>query len=715
MAENLFSPSWYRVAGLRPGIRRHVHFHRHHYRGQLWYVLQDPATGRCHRLSPVAHRLAGLMDGRRTTQEIWEAAMEQLGDDGPTQDETIRLLGLLHAADVLRCDVSPDTAELFRRSRRREQSEWWRRYLNPLALRQPLVDPAAFLDRWLHLVRPLFSPLGLAGWCAVIVSALVLAGGHWSDLRDGATAELLDPRNLVLLWILYPLVKGLHELGHAFATTVWGGAVHEMGVLFLVLVPIPYVDASAASAFPDKRRRMLVGAMGIMVELFVASLALFVWLSVEPGLIRSAAYDVMVISGVSSLLFNGNPLLRFDAYYVLADAIEIPNLGARSNQYIGNLVLKHFFGLEHVRGQALAPGEAPWLLFYGVASFIYRLMVLFAIALFVAGRFFFVGVLLAAGALALQLVVPAVRHVTFVLTSPRLAENRTRAVAASFGLAAGVAALLLLVPIPLSTRAQGVVWPPEGAEVRAGADGFVEELLVPPGSRVAAGQALIRARDPSLEAEVAVLAAQLRELRARRHAERVSDQVRADSTQAEIRATELALGDARRRADQTLLRASADGLFLVPRALDLVGRFLRQGQLVGHVVDSSVSTVRVVIPQADVARVRERTRGVEVRLAGRLGAVMPAQLIRLVPAATDRLPSAALGTAGGGRLPVDPADEEGLRTLDAVFQVDVTIPKGLAPRRIGERAYVRFEHGAEPVAWRAWSALRRLLLRQLGV
>jgi len=715
MTENLFSASWYRVAQLRPGIRRHVHFHRHHYRGQLWYVLQDPATGRCHRLTPAAYRLVGLMDGRRTAQEIWEAVSEQLGDDGPTQDETIRLLGLLHAADVLRSDISPDTAELFRRSRRRERSEWWRRYLNPLSLRQPLVDPADFLERWLHLVRPLFSPLGLLIWCCVVACALLLAVGHWSELREGVSSELLDPRNLVLLWILYPIVKGLHELGHAFATTVWGGEVHEMGVLFLVLVPLPYVDASAASAFPDKRRRMLVGAMGVMVELFVASLALGVWLIVEPGLIRSAAYNVMIISGVSSLLFNGNPLLRFDGYYVLCDAIEIPNLAARSNQYLGNLALKHLFGLEKVRQQAMAPGEAPWFVFYGVAAFVYRLMVLFVIALFVAGRFFFVGVVLALSALAVQLVVPLLRHASFVLTNPRLAEQRPRAVAASLGLLSGIAALLLLVPIPLSTPAQGVVWPPAGAEVRAGADGFVEEILAPPGSRVEAGQAVIRARDPSLEAEVAVLEAQLRELRARRHAERVTDQVRAEITQEEIRATELALSDARRRAEQTLVRASADGVFLVPRALDLVGRLLRQGQLVGHVVDASVSTVRVVLPQADVARVRERTRSVEVRLAGRLGDAMPAQILRQVPAATDRLPSAALGTQGGGRLSVDPADAEGLRTLDSVFQLDVAIPQGLAPRRIGERAYVRFEHGAEPIGLRAWSALRRVLLRQLGV
>ncbi len=715
MAENLFSPSWYRVAGLRPGIRRHVRFHRHHYRGQLWYLLQDPSSGRCHRLTPTAYRIAGLMDGRRTAQEIWEVANEQLGDDGPTQGETIRLLGLLHGADVLRCDVSPDTAELFRRTQRREQAEWWRRYLNPLALRQPLFDPATFLARWLHLVQPLFSRLGAAVWCAVVGLALLLAAGHWSELQEGVTAELLDPRNLVLIWLLYPAIKLLHEFGHAFAARVWGGEVREMGILFLVLVPIPYVDASAASAFPDKRRRMLVGAMGIMVELFVAALALFVWLAVEPGLIRTAAYDVMLIGGVSSLLFNGNPLLRFDGYYVFSDAVEIPNLSARSNQYLGYLVQKRVFGLENVREPVTAPGEEPWFVGYGIAAFAYRLMVMVGIALFVAGRFFVVGVALALFAVAMQVVVPVLRHASFVLTSPRLAERRPRAVVATFGGAAALAVLLGVVPFPLSTAAQGVVWPPEGAEVRAGAEGFVERILFAPGSRVSAGQAVIRARDPSLEAEVAVLEAELRELRARRHAERVSDQVRAEMTLEEIRTSEASLADGRRRASETLVRASADGTFLVPRALDLVGSYLQQGQLVGHVVGPSVSTVRVVVPQQDVARVRERTRGVEVRLASRLSEPVVGEILRIVPAASERLPSAALGTTGGGPLPVDPEDRDGLRTLEPVFQLDVRIPSGLASHRIGERAYVRFEHGAEPLGIRAWGALRRLLLRRLGV
>ena len=171
MSGPILSNSWYRVAGLRPRLRGQVRLYRHHYRGQRWYVLQNESTRNCHRLSSDAQLLIGLMDGRRTVQEVWEIASERLGDDVPTQDETIRLLGLLHFADALRCDVSPDTAEMFRRSSRRQSADSWKRFLNPLSLRFKLFDPDRFLTRVMPFVRPLLSRWGAALWLAVVAAA----------------------------------------------------------------------------------------------------------------------------------------------------------------------------------------------------------------------------------------------------------------------------------------------------------------------------------------------------------------------------------------------------------------------------------------------------------------------------------------------------------------------------------------------------------------
>src|SRR4051812_40692277 len=178
MSETLFSPSWYRVSALKPRIRAHARILRQSFRGEVWYVLQDQAAERAHRFTPAAYHFIGLMDGERTVQQLWEAASAQLGDDAPTQEEVIRLLGQLHAADALLCDVPPDSAEVFRRHQQHERMLWKRRLWTPLALRFPLLDPDRFLQRTLPVVEPLFGWFGVLLWLAVVITGAVLAASH---------------------------------------------------------------------------------------------------------------------------------------------------------------------------------------------------------------------------------------------------------------------------------------------------------------------------------------------------------------------------------------------------------------------------------------------------------------------------------------------------------------------------------------------------------
>ncbi|MCP4005540.1 MAG: peptidase M50 [bacterium] len=714
MSESLFSSSWYRVAPLKPKLAAHARVHRHQYRGQLWYVLEDPISGRSHRLTPSAYQIVGLLDGQRSVQEIWDAVGLQLGDDVPTQDETIRVLGMLHVADLLQGDVSPDPDLVLRRAEQRAQAETRGRFANPMALKLPLLDPDRWLRRSTPWVRPVFSRWGAGLWCAVVGSALVLAGSHAEELSADAISRLLALENLVVLALVYPAVKLLHELGHAFAARSFGGAVHEVGILFLVLMPLPYVDASSSSVFPDKYQRMLVAGAGILVEVFLAALAFLVWLNTDPGLLRSTAYNVMWIGGVSTLLFNGNPLLRFDGYYVLSDAIEIPNLASRSKQYLGYLTLQHAFDVRG-RSPVNAPGEARWFVAYGVAAFVYRLFVMLGIAYFLATQFLILGVMLALFAIVMQVVVPLIKCATFLLTSPRLGERRARALGLSMASAALLSALIFAVPISHTTHAEGVVWPPEGVLVRAGTEGFIIDVLAEPGSTVLRGQALVQIRDPSLEAELAVLRAELRELRARLHSERFRDRVRAAGTSSQIEELEARLARTRERESEVTVRSPGDGTFYLSGADNLTGHYVEQGELLGHVLGLSVPTVRAVVQESRVNLVREQTERIDLLLASELNAALQGDELRVIPAANDRLPSRALGTAGGGRLPVDPTDPDGLRTLDRVFEVEITLPRSLAVREVGTRVYVRFRHGFEPVGARLWRAVRRVLVRDIRV
>ena len=715
MTESLYSPLWYRIADLKPRLRDHIQVHRHHYRDERWYILQDDATGSYYRFNPGVYFLIGLMNGKRSVNEIWEQAIEQLGDNAPNQDQTMQLLGQLHAADALQGDISPDSLEVFQRHQDKELKQWKQRLMSPLSLRIPLCDPENFLKRWQHLVRPLFTRTAFAVWLVIVISALALAGQHWNAITGNLVDRVLAPQNLVLLWLTYPLVKLLHELGHAFATRVWGGEVHEMGIMFLVLMPIPYVDASAATAFDDKRKRMVVAAAGMIVELLLAALALFVWINVESGIVSAVAYNIMLIGSLSTLLFNGNPLLRFDGYYVLADAIETPNLGNRANRHIGYLIQRHLFGVEGIESPATARGEATWFVFYGLAAFAYRMSIMFVILLYVAGKFFVVGIALAIWAGVMQIVLPLAKHAIYLFRNPRLRRQRVRAVATSFALLAFASWLVFFMNLPSSTRTEGVVWLPEKSRLRTGSDCFITRMLVEPGSRVEKDEVVMSCKDPMLSTRVDLLKGRLRELQARYYAERVKDYVKAEGLREQVETAESELAQAQEELEELEIRSLANGWLVVPGASDLPGQFRKKGSVVAYVMNGTQPGIRVVVPQNDIALVRQHTREVEVRLAGQIGEIIAAEIEREVPAATNALPSSALGTRGGGSIAVDPMDKDGLKAVDNVFQFELKLADAAYIDRFGQRVHVRFDHGSEPLAVQWGRSLHQLFMREFGV
>jgi putative peptide zinc metalloprotease protein len=711
---DLHSPSWYRVAQLRPRLRSHARIHRHHYRGQLWYVLEDRVSRKMHRFNPVAYYVIGLLDGRRTVQEVWDSACERFGDDAPTQDEVIRLLGQLHAAEVLQSEALPDPAELMRRARKGRRKTWLQNLLSPLAIRIPLFDPDRALERWLPWYRPWVGWFGALVWLAMVGFGVAQAAAHWGALTDDVTSRVLAPENLLLLWLVFPVVKLLHELGHACAVKAWGGEVHEMGIMLLVLMPIPYVDASAASAFREPHRRVVVGAAGMIVEVFLASVALFLWLEVEPGLTRAVLYNVMLIAGVSTVVFNANPLLRYDGYYILADLVQIPNLRARANQYLGQLVETRLFGVQPSHEEP-EQGERGWLAFYAVASFLYRTFVMCAIALFIAAEYLIVGAILALWALAASVLLPLAKAAGYLLMHPRLRRRRPRALAVTGLAGAALYAGLFVLPVPLWSTADGVIALPEESYLRAGADGFVRRVAAEPGSLVKRGTPLVQTEDPLLQLRVRMLEAQLRLLEARAAAQRVESRVKWALALEEIATLRAELQQARERSAELDIVAGASGRFVLSKAAaDLPERFLRRGEQIGYVVPSRTATARVLVSQDNVDLVRSRTRRVEVKIAGRLHDSYEAALRREVPAASRRVSNLALSSVGGGGAPLDPRHSNEPRTLDAWFEFELELPATPA-LVLGEHVYVRFEHGAEPLAQRIYRAVRQLFMRQFTV
>lgn len=714
MERSLFSQSWYRVADMKPRLRSHARIHRHTYRGKDWYVLQDQSTGRFHRFTQEAYHLIGLMDGRRTLKEIWEVACARLGDDMPTQDEVIGLLSQLHQADVLQSNLPPDVADLHRRYARESRNRWLSYLRSPVSLRLPLFDPERFLRLTRFVAHLLYNWASATLWIIVVLSSLVLVTLHWKELTSNMADRVLSLENLVLLSLIYPVVKALHEFGHAYAVKRWGGEVHEMGVMFLVFVPIPYVDASASSAFEERHKRVVVDAAGILVELFLASVAMLVWVNAEPGSVRAVAYNVMVIAGVSTLLFNGNPLLRFDAYYILSDLLEIPNLGLRANRYMGYVLQKYILGIKEAESPVTAKGEAGWLGFYAVASFCYRVFISIRIFLFVAGKFFVVGVVLALWAAVGMLGVPFAKVLRYIFKEEKMKGKRLRAIIAGLAFAGLVGALFWGVRLSSYTIAEGVLVAPEQSSVHAGVDGFVAQVLASPGHWVKQGEPLALCRDEDLASEVEALEARLREYEARYRISRLKDLAEADILKDEIDRIRSELTRARERQGDLLIRSPAHGQLILPDAESLPGRFLRRGTVLGYVVDFSRVTVQVVVPQSDVDQVRHKTRRVDARLASALERNVPCSLKREIPAASRVLPSMALSVEGGGSIALDPREKKELQSFENLFHFEIEL-KDVDAMRLGERVFVRFEHEPETLAARWHRTLRRVFLKKFNI
>ncbi|WP_305097192.1 site-2 protease family protein [Croceibacterium aestuarii] len=712
MASPFQSASWYNVAHLRPKLRGHVRVRRHIYRGEVWYILDDGVAGKVHRFPRGAYLLIGRLDGQHTVNELWEKLVDDIGEDAPTQDDVIAALGQLHNSDLLASDAAPDTEELFKRHRKQKRQLWVQNLKSPMSFRVPLVDPDKFLTRMMPYLRPLFGWVGLALWLAVVMPALLLAGEHWSELTDNLWDRVLSTQNLLVMALVYPVVKTAHELGHGFAAKANGREVREMGIMMLVLFPVPYVDASAAAALQSKWQRALIGAAGMIAELFIAALAMFAWVGLEPGLARAICFNTITVAGISTILVNGNPLLRFDGYYILADLLEIPNLASRSNKYWSHLVDKHVFRTPDVKPYAATPGEKRWFVLYAPAAFAARMVMMFGIALMVAQRFFVIGVVIAMWTIWSSVGLPLWKMFGHVFNSPQLHRNRRRAARITLGAVAGLALLLFVLPAPHHANTQGVVWLPEEAHVRAGSDGTITAIAAREGDTVLPGQLLVEAEHPLLQAEVEQLRWRAREMQAEADAELARDRVKREVSTLTLRETLERLAIQQQRLGDLEVKAQAPGRFMLAAApaQDLPGRFVHKGELIGYVTPGAAEVARIAVSQDDFELIRGHLDGVAFRLPDRPGETFEGRIVRSVPGATHTLPNPILATSRGGIFPLDPRDQDGKTTLARVFLFDIALPPELRDVPFGTRVFVRFRLDWEPLGWQVARRVRQMFL-----
>ena len=710
LGAQLVSGHWYRVARLAPRLRRSLRVHTHRYRGQLWYVVEDTLNAKFHRFDRQAWRIMGLLDGGITLELLWQRLAERAEPDTPSQEDILALLGQLHGLDLLENDRLPDLAELGRRGRRQARQRRLSRYANPLALRIPLLDPDLFLGAAVRRLAPVLNRWGALGWLLWVLPALLLVPSHWSELTGNVSERLLALDNLVLIALLFPLVKALHELGHGIACKLRGAEVHDMGIMLLIFLPVPYVEASNAWAFPDKRDRMLVGAAGMLVEIALAAAAFYLWLWLEPGMARALAFDVAVLTSLTTLVFNGNPLLRYDGYFILSDALEIPNLAQRAGRYWAYLFERYPLRREAALSPALAPGEAGWFFFYAPLAFAYRCFVMFSIAVFVSAQYFAAGMLLAFWSLVMALGIPLWRGLARLGQLVGGADARPASRRAALVMVAALLLLLFVVPLPHHTQADGVLWLPDKAVLRAGQAGFVERIDASPGSALQPGDAVLQLEDRVLAAGLLVRRARRDAAQARLDAVKFTDPSAAEQLVPALARANAELAHLSGRTERLTVRSETQGTLWLQGVDDLPGRHVRQGQVLGYVVPPAAPSVRVVVAQADADFIRAHTGNILVKLPFDAGRVWDAHVLRAVPAASNDLPSAALGHQGGGGTPTDPRDETGRKALVSAFEYELGLPSDFPYRVVGSRVSVRFEHPDEPLVRPLWRGLRRMFL-----
>ena len=721
----IWSEHWHAVRFLRPRLRHGVQALHRPLRGRAWVLLLDPVTQRFHRMSPQVWGVLQLLDGRRTLDEIWAAACAVPARPGPpvadaahaaiSQTDLLQLMSSLHANDLLQSQVSPDAAEVFERFQKQSRLRVKQSWLNPLNIRLPLLHPDAWFERQAGLARRVMSWPVLLLWLILVLPAAGLAWQHWTALTENLSDRVLAASNVALLWLTYPLVKAVHEWAHGLAVKAFGGTVREIGLMFMVFTPVPYVDATSSYRFPSKWARALVAAAGIMAELVLGSIAMYVWLLAEPGLVTAVAFNVILIAGVSTVLINGNPLMRYDGYFIACDLLEVPNMGQRASHYCIYLLDRYGFGARDAQPPLQVQGERGLLLAYGLVSPVYRMVITFGLIWFVATEYLFVGAVMALMALWSALLQPVWKGWKHLRQGATLATRRDPALRRSSAALLLAAGFIGLVPLPFYSVHQAVVWVTDDAIVRAESSGQVARALVQPGAAVAAGDILLALENPVLSADVGVAAAGLAQVQAQLRQAEVDAHAKALALRDELVSRTDKLTDTQARLTGLEVRASHAGRW-VPRATtEQGGRYVKRGEVLGYVVAGASQVVRTAVPQEDMDLIRSGLHGVQVRLAQAVRVTVDARLRRQVPGGEFELVSSALGTAGGGEIAVDPAKPGGTHTLKRVFDVEVGLAQASPAAVFGDRAYVRFDLGAAPLGWQWFLRLRQLFLARLNV
>lgn len=588
-------------------LRADIIIRRQFFKHQEYYVLKDPLALTYFRLQPEEAYILTLLNGRRTLGEISQRFNQRYPNHARTVPELSMFISQLGAGGLLNLSASRFVENARKTGSQKLLMIWAKLVSNALFIKIPLIDPSPWLGKVAHAMRFVWTPWFVAAACALFVwtAGLLLA-------NTGAFAtnsiDFFSAGNLVLLWISIIVIKTLHEFGHATTCRHFGGEVHEMGVCLMLFTPCGYVDASDAWMMRHKRHKLYVTAAGVFTELIIASIAAHLWLVLPDGIARSLAFNAMIVASVNTIIFNINPLMRFDGYYVVCDLLEIPNLRSKAMVYCSYHLQRLFLGYRNLQQEALFDEDANGTVFvvYAVAAYSYMMFIIYSITQ-IFGRLlepvglsqfgYYLGYFVEASFVALPFI-----KVFMDATNPgahiiKTASARRR-LSTIVGVIVATAVASYFVPTRHHVTQQAIVTPESLEAVASEVGGVIGTVHVHTGQWVEEGDLLLTLVNPEIEAELRVAEAARQQARVRFGAlgYQQGRAVTGENAKAaqEIEMAEAAYERAAVRARSLRLRAAIAGHVLTPEVERLTGSYATPSVPILRLGDTR--RLRLVIP-----------------------------------------------------------------------------------------------------------------------
>ncbi|UCD28253.1 MAG: hypothetical protein JSV03_14370 [Planctomycetota bacterium] len=657
-----------RLRKVHVGIRHDLEVTRHVFRGKPAYIICDPMTLQNHQLEPSDYAILVAINREQSLGDIFADLVERGVTTSDKEEEFYRFILTLHRMNFLNLPIS-DGKLLYQRHLAQRRARKKEMLIGFLFLRIPLINPDVFLNKTISTVRFLFSRWFFALWLMLISVAGFVAFLHFDELIEPIQG-ILVAGNLPLMWLTLIGIKVLHELGHAYACKHFGGQVPEMGVYLIAFTPIAYMDATASWGFSGKRERIIVCLAGMYVESMVAATALFTWCVTPPGPIHDLAYNIIFLASVLTILFNINPLMRYDGYYILSDLLEIPNLRQRSTKYIKSVLKRLILGVQN-NNHSIPLRQRIIFLSYGIATTTYRCFILIAIAAIVAYKMFIVGLVIAASFLGGIIINSLKSFIEYIWHDEETAPVRIRAVTVGLIMLIGIPVAILYIPIRSTITTPGVVGTTQESVIRARVDGFVKKVTARIGQNVEPDHVLIELANDACQEAIAQASAELELSNIRQDAYRVEDPGKVAQEKERAVVYRMELDKRQAELADLIVRCETSGRLIDCLRTSDIGRFVQQGHLLATTASGSWQ-VRTIMTEEEVTDAQPVVGdSVEVRTSTKPGQVLSGRVTQILPAGSRNINSDSLTQFGGGNIAVDP--ETG-QAGQPYFQVVIDLP-----------------------------------------